>query len=257
MTTKRIAVGALSLEDTVRAQQLALELSLPYLSDTTGYDYLLCFTELGLGLKDLHHPKHPAFIIDFTAGKVAYRSQQASLKNELLAKAIGMKPKDNPIILDVTAGLGRDSYILATVGFTVTMLEQSGLVYNLLKDGIERASKNPHLADIMQKMQLIHIDSTIWLKNLKKDQYPDVIYLDPMFPERKKSSSVKKEMVILQDLLVKDSNDQALFDLAFACAKKRVVVKRPRLAPNIVERAPNYTVSGKSSRFDIYLIGQG
>lgn len=191
--------------------------------------------------------------IDFLQGKLRYRSDRAGLRSELLARAMGVKPKDKAFIVDATAGLGRDSFILASCGFEVTLLERSEVLYQLLNDALLRAKDE--LPDIIGNMRLIHADSIEWLKNQPIDRQPDVIYLDPMFPERKKSASVKKEMVFMQELLGKgdDQDYLTLLDTALTHAKRRVIVKRPRLAPKIGEKAPNFSLNGKSCRFDVYL----
>ena len=137
--------------------------------------------------------------IDFLSKQMTYRRQHAGLRRELIARAIGTHPRDNPYIIDATAGLGRDSFILAALGFNVTMLERSPVIHQLLQDGLDKARHT--LPDIIGRMQLIHADAIDWLANLKDDRRPDVVYLDPMFPDRKKSASVKKEMVLMQELL--------------------------------------------------------
>lgn len=191
--------------------------------------------------------------IDFLSGKVAYRAKHANRRNELLARAINISPNEKPLIVDATAGLGRDSFILATLGYEVIMLERSPELYTLLTDALERANADPKTAPIIERMTLIHTDAKEWLLSKKYPRQPDVVYLDPMFPERKKSASVKKEMVILQELLGTDNDCALLFEAATDCARRRVVVKRPRLAENITARVPDYTLKGNSSRFDIYL----
>jgi len=195
-------------------------------------------------------PADAPFHIDFLSDKLLYRISQASLRKELLARAIGLHPRENPTIVDATAGLGRDSFILAALGYKVTLLERSSTLYNLLADALTRAKAHPQTANIVDRMHLIHADALEWLP---KQTSINVIYLDPMFPERKKSASVKKEMVILQDIIGKDTDSMHLFDLAITCATHRVVVKRPRLAANISQIKPNFSLTGKSSRFDIYL----
>lgn len=188
------------------------------------------------------------FKIDFLAGKMGYRASKACLKNELLARAIGKKPKDNPTIVDMTAGLGRDSFILAALGFRITMLERSQVLYELLRDAMDRAEQA--VPEIIKRLTLIHTDSILWLKTAEK---PQIIYLDPMFPLRKKSALVKKDMIFLQALLPKEDNYELLLECALSCATERVVVKRPRLAPTSAKYPPTYILSGKSSRFDIYV----
>lgn len=190
--------------------------------------------------------------IDFLSGPLRYRSEQAGFRNELLAKAIGVRPKENPKIIDATAGLGRDSFILASLGYEITLLERSSTIYQLLNAAILKAK--PILSETINRMHLIHADAIEWLKQLPSAQKPDITYLDPMFPERKKSASVKKEMVIMQELLGKDVDHEILFATALAHTKKRVVVKRAKLAAKIGERAANFSLNGKSCRFDVYLI---
>lgn len=239
------------------AEQLAAELGLPFIPDGTAhttYDYALTLTPHYLGLQETSAKKFAPFYIDFLAGKMRYRSDQAGLKKELLARALGMKPKDQPRIIDATAGLGRDSFILAKLGFTVTLLEKSPVIFALLRDALTRAAADADMTEVTARMHLIHADAENWFAEIKADQRPDIIYLDPMFPAREKSASVKKEMVILQNLLHGEPDSNNLLASAMACSKKRVVVKRPRLAPALSTFAPSYTLTGKNSRFDIYLV---
>ena len=83
---------------------------------------------------------------------------------------------------------------------------------------------------------------------------PDVIYLDPMFPVRSKSAQVKKEMRIFHQLVGADPDSDSLLDAALSQARYRVVVKRPRIAPALANTPPNYTLEGKSNRYDIYTL---
>lgn|SRR3990167_1166137 len=201
------------------------------------------------------HGKDGQFYIDWCGKQFLYRLNHATLKNELLARAIGISPKDHPKIIDATAGLGRDSMILAALGYEVTMLEKSPVLYHMLQDAFHHASTNETLVPLIQKLRLIQTDASLWLKQIDPADRPDVIYMDPMFPERKKSAFVRKEMVFLQNLLGKDDNVLDLLQSALACAKKRVVIKRPRLAQEIsINKGPHFSITGKSSRFDIYLV---
>lgn len=212
-------------------------------------DNLLVMTPDYLGLKI--PGQKTLFHIDFLSGKSLYRLKQASLKKELLARAIGIHPKEQPTVIDATAGLGRDSLILAALGYHIILIERSPILHALLEDAMQRASRHPQLGQAISRMQLICANSIEWLSN-----HPpaDIIYLDPMFPERQKSASIKKELAILQNLLGKDVDSQELFDTAFACASRRVVVKRPRLSERISQKEPDFSLMGKSSRFDVYLI---
>ncbi len=247
-----IAVSTALPHKQEEAKAWALALHLPFVSDPeemNQYDYLLLLTSDLIGLKKKNDKI--IFAIDFLSGKMRYRTQHAGLQKELLAKSLGVKPKDHPLIIDATAGWGRDSFMLAALGFQVTMLERSPLLCVLLEDAFRRATVDPNIAPVIQRLQLITTDAIIWLK--KMPLAPDIIYLDPLFPERKKSASIKKEMAILRDLLENDLDSDELFQTALACANYRVVVKRPRLAPNLAGMKPDFSTVGRSSRFDIYL----
>lgn len=253
ITTPTIAISTTETTLIDQARQLAAQLRLDFVDNphTHSYSYLLILTPTHLALQKTDDKKLKPFYIDFLSGKIRYRYQQASRRNELLAKALGVSPKEQPMIVDATAGMGRDSFILASLGYNVTMLERSPIVHALLSDALARAQQAPEVASIANRLSIIHIDAIHWLQHPPKT--PDVVYLDPMFPEKQKSASSKKEMVILQDLLGGDPDASQLFIAAQTCGAKRIVVKRPRLAEKIVDQEPNFTLSGNSSRFDIYL----
>jgi len=193
--------------------------------------------------------------VDFVHGALAHRQQFGGGRGQAIAKAIGLKQGKNPNVLDVTAGLARDAYILATLGCRMTLVEKSPVLSQLIADGINRGLEHEHsVQTLAEGFELHQQDAVDYLKNMEKDQYPDVIYLDPMFPERKKSALVKKDMQILQRLLGKDENSTALLESAFRCAKERVVVKRPSHAPFLAEKKPATSIHSKKTRYDIYLI---
>lgn len=177
------------------------------------------------------------FRIDFHVGKLRYRASQ--LKNEMIAKAVGIKPDQTPSVIDATAGCGRDAFILSQLGCDVIAIEKNDVVFALLDDALSRAG---------YPFKLVHADAVDFLGNLKIK--PDVIYLDPMFPVRKKSAKVKKEMQILEFLL-KYEDSAALFDIALQTAQKRVVVKRPKNAQTLTNKKPDMVYEGKTIRFDV------
>lgn len=185
-------------------------------------------------------------VVDFEIGAMGFRSQQ-NVRNELLVKAVlGRKKQELPSVLDVTAGLGRDSFILATLGCEVAMYERNLAVYLLLKDGLARA----HLhSSALARLSLQSADA---IEVMPVSPTVDVVYMDPMFPARDKSALVKKEMRIFKTLVGADEDAADLFEKACVAAKRKVVVKRPRKAPFVAEAKPTYSVEGRSSRFDIY-----
>jgi 16S rRNA (guanine1516-N2)-methyltransferase len=236
-----------------RAEVLAKRLTLPYVDDQANEaDYSLLLTPDHLCLQD-NHSKSLPLIIDFLSGPMTYRRQRTSLKRETLARALGLKNHTTPKIIDATAGLGRDSFILACLGFEVTLLERSPIIQALLEDGIHRAQQDPIVGPIAKRLHLLTIDTRQWLQTLPANEHPDIIYLDPMFPERNKSALVKKEMRIFHDLVGEDIDADELLTLALTCATKRVVVKRPRLATPLANLTPSFSQTGSSCRFDIYL----
>lgn len=214
-------------------------------------DYLLILTPHHLALQNLSKRAEAPFYIDFLSGPVAFRRKKIGHEKELLAKAVGIRGSYRPSVIDATAGLGEDSYVLACLGCHVTMLERSPLIAALLQDALERlfnddASKN-------LKINLINTNAILFLAELDKENKPDVIYLDPMFPTRKKSALVKKEMRILREIIGEDADAKTLLEIAIKTARNRVVVKRPRLASSLSEKKPDFAITGKNMRFDIYL----
>jgi 16S rRNA (guanine1516-N2)-methyltransferase len=198
------------------------------------------------------------FFIDFLSKSLLYRAKTASLRKELLARALGAAPKEQPFIVDATAGLGRDGFILAALQYEVTMLEREPMIFAQLQDAAARASQHPSTAPIVKRMHLIAADAVTWLPHhSENERRPDIIYLDPMFPLRKKSAHVKKSMRIIQALVEegqKNDDSEALLSMALSCAIKRVVVKRPRHAAPLAGKLPNFSLTGNHSRFDVYLI---
>lgn len=248
----RIAVTANTPFLEAAAKELAHRLSMPFIAsmEDANIEYFLLLTKDYLGLQKNGITMQPLYV-DFLSGKMRYRCQQASLRRETLARALGLKNNTSPVIVDATAGLGRDSFILASLGFDVVMVERSPIIHALLQDGLQRALDHPDTSSIVKHLQLVHSDAVIWLKNLTTP--PDIVYLDPMFPDREKTALAKKDMRIFQDFLQEEDNDRDLLVAALACTLKRVVVKRPRLAGFLSDLTPSFSMKGSSSRFDIYL----
>lgn len=204
--------------------------------------------------------------VDFCSGKTEHRRRFGGGSGQLIAKAVGVKSGWRPRVLDATAGLGGDSFVLATLGCPVLMLERSPVVQQLLSEGLQRAHEycrtivEPEdrfeLAEVLGHMELLFDDSVSYLAALAQvsdDKRPDVVYLDPMFPERKKAAEVKKEMQAFHSIVGADTDSAQLLDLGLGACQKRVVVKRPKKSDFLDDREPDYQVDGKSSRYDVYL----
>ncbi|WP_442871218.1 class I SAM-dependent methyltransferase [Agarivorans sp. 3_MG-2023] len=189
--------------------------------------------------------------VDFLAGRAAHRRQYGGA--EAVSKAVGVKRGQRPSVIDGTAGLGRDAFVLANLGCQVTMLERSPWVAALLADGLRRAEADSTIGGwVSERMSLIHASS---INDLSQHQLQaDVVYLDPMYPHRKKSAQVKKEMRIFQHLVGADVDADLLLEQAFAVAAKRVVVKRPNYAEPLAGKAAQNHLETKTHRFDIYSI---
>lgn len=197
-------------------------------------------------------PKQGDILVDFGSGAATYRRKFGGGKGEGIAKAVGLNKKPNLHVVDATAGLGRDAFVLASLGAQVQLLERNPVVAALLEDGLRRAAVDPQLsAWLPARMQLLHNSSHSALATLAP---VDVVYLDPMFPEREKSALVKKEMRAFHDVVGADEDADALLAPALALATKRVVVKRPGYAGFLADQKPTMSIEGKNNRFDVYVI---
>ena len=234
------------------AQDIAQRFDL-HLTEQQPAGLALILDESGLQLSDLNDPKTGGVQVDFASATLTWRRQQGGGLKEAVARAVGVKGNWHPRVLDATAGLGRDSFILASLGCQVTMSERHPVVAALLSDGLRRAALSPGLAALCQRLDFRFQAATSLIQNWSAPA-PDVIYLDPMFPHRKKSAAVKKDMRLFQQLLGPDKDADSLLPLARALATKRVVVKRPANAPWLNDTKPDIEQKGKANRFDIYLI---
>ena len=192
--------------------------------------------------------------VDFVEGALAHRRRFGGGRGQTIARAVGLKGGANPRVLDATGGLGRDAFVLASLGCSVTLLERSTVVAALLEDGLMRAMRDAELGPwIGQRMHLVHADALVWMAELAEADFPEVVYLDPMFPHRSKSALVKKEMRLFQQLVGADTDADALLAAAQRIARKRVVVKRPDYAPPLANYPPSMTIEGKKHRYDVYV----
>jgi 16S rRNA (guanine1516-N2)-methyltransferase len=208
-----------------------------------------------LELRKLDEPKLGPVYVDFVEGAVAHRRKFGGGRGQSIAKAVGLKSGLNPTVVDATAGLGRDAFVLASLGCQVTMLERHPVVAALLADGLQRAQQDSEIGGWMRERMSLRAGSA--LENLQQLGFtPDVVYLDPMFPHRQKSALVKKEMRVFQSLVGADLDADALLPVALAVAGKRVVVKRPDYAGFLNDLAPSMSIETKSNRFDVYVIPQ-
>ncbi|MEO4049037.1 class I SAM-dependent methyltransferase [Pseudomonas sp. CAU 1711] len=244
----RIRVEALHPAFTDQARAWAGRLALPLDGEA---EFALQLGEQGLQLVELG-PQAPGPVrVDFVEGAVAHRRLYGGGSGQMIAKAVGVQPGVRPCVLDATAGLGRDAFVLATLGCRMTLIERQPIIAALLEDGLARAVRDAEVAPIAAQMRLL-AGNAIELMHNWQGEPPQVIYLDPMFPHRDKSALVKKEMRLFRPLVGDDLDAPALLRAALGLASHRVVVKRPRKAPVVEGGKPSYALEGKSSRYDIY-----
>lgn len=235
------------------ARRLAHRLGLPLL--TSPLDRSTIALVLTAQRLEIRHPGlgSPLFV-DFVKGAMGYRRRRGEGRQQPLARAIGLKGNICPTVLDATAGLGRDAFVLASLGCQVLLLEQSPIVGALLEDGLERARQAPESAPVVARMAFIQANAIDWMAKLSTRDLPEVVYLDPMYPERTKSALVKKEMRLLRTLVGDGENAPLLLEAALKCARQRVIVKRPRLASPVAGSKPDFAIESKNTRFDVYLL---
>ena len=220
---------------------------------------------------------------DFT--KLQKRLQYHNLTHELLVKATKVKGRERLRVIDATAGMGEDSLLLAAAGCEVTLYEQDPVIAALLQDTMRRALEEAALHEIVMRMQLVEGDSIDHLRKLGEAgtgsdapeddvghdcstltapaaatsdadtalKRPDVIYLDPMFPERQKSGLVKKKFQLIHYLEAPAENEEALMQAAIDARPFKIVVKRPAKGPYLAGLKPSYSLDGKAIRYDCYV----
>lgn len=235
--------GDITLQD--KAEKLAAKLGLqtsPF-RETSPAAMFFLYTRQGL---ELHYDCNLKGVlrVDFEAAPLLYRKQHGGGIKQPLARAVGIKANIRPDIIDVTAGLGIDSYLLAALGCKVRMIERSPLLAALLADGLDRIqASNPTLLFGDAAQLLSHTEDKA-----------DTVYMDPMYPHRTKSALNKQEMRIIRELVGDDNDAADLFRAALNHAGKRVVVKRPKGAFYLHDRKPSHHITMKNSRFDVYMV---
>lgn len=251
--------GLRGVRDSAALQQfsaaaLAEKLGVPLLPAQTCPDGLfLDCTDRGLALCDGRPGAPGAVRADFLDPALLRRLQRVGARSELLVRAVGARQGHRPRVVDATAGLGGDGLILAHAGCTVTLLERSPVVVALLDDAIRRVRAarpdNPAAG-----LTLIETDAVDWLQRHAASGEVEVVCLDPMYPDRRDSAAVRKEMQLFKQLLGNEQDQTGeLLQAALACASRRVVVKRPRKAPALDGPKPSHVIAGRSTRFDVYM----
>lgn len=208
----------------------------------------------GLALQAIAKPLPAPVRVDFVSDAMRWRTAGGG-GGEAVVRACGVKAGHPVRVLDATAGLGRDSWLLAHVGAEVTCCERAPVIQALLRDGLARAAADSVSAITASRIHL-HEGSSLTLLHqlagLPAVERPETVYLDPMFPHRDKSALVKLDMRLFREIVGEDQDADALLAAARAVATRRVVVKRPRHAPDLDGIAPHQRMEGQSNRFDLY-----
>ena len=173
------------------------------------------------------------------------------LQHEMLVKLAKTKSA-HPVAVDATAGMGEDALLLAAAGYEVRLFESDAVIAALLKDALQRAKKNPQLADIVGRMTLIEGDSVDGMARLTVE--PELVYLDPMFPARGKSGLVNKKLQLIQKLEQPCAQEEELLAAACALHPKKIIIKRPLNGAFLAGRKPSYSVKGKAIRYDCIVL---
>lgn len=248
-----VVLWAASGATEAQAEELCQRLRIPRVATAPHAGGYLCLHEQRLEFRMAGRTDLPgALWVDFDSDDARRRSRQPG--GELLVRAAKIRQIAEPLLIDATAGLGRDAFLLACHGFRVHMIEANPIVAALLADGLARARNLPHLEMSLSRLGLTVGDALHLLPNLAEQ--PAVVYLDPMFPERSKTAKVKQNLRLLQLLEGNVSAPEPLLQAALATGARKVVVKRPVKGPWLADLPPAYTLKGKAVRFDVY-VGMG
>jgi len=255
-TAPELFIHAIDAIGKTKTAALAAKTGLP-LTDTPDSQWLLQAGERGLRIV---RPDGVSVNIDFINGKANRRADESTFKKQPLARALGVnKPFAShaltPRVIDATAGLGTDAWMMASLGCQVTLLENSPALCAMLDDAITTAKANPATTETAQRMQVVHTNASEYLTNTVT-QTADIVYLDPMYPLARKQALVKKGMQVLHELIGPDGNGPELLSAALANASYRVVVKRPKGA-DVLYGTENWTgqmttIESPNTRFDVY-----
>jgi 16S rRNA (guanine1516-N2)-methyltransferase len=275
MKQNKVAVVFSESSQAKLAKVAGKQLDLPVLTllaaEKKDFDFFLFVEAEGFSLREAflskNKKKAEALKIEFGSGPLDYRRRFGQNGGDLIIKAVGggrnhrNSSNSSAQVLDLTLGLGRDAFILASHGWMITGIEQSPVLCEMLTDARDRALKNPRIEKVVKRIKIINEDSSSFLNNLESYEKKswDVILFDPMFPTKKKSALPKKEMQILHAFIGADDDETESQKIAdFVIKKKicsRLVVKRPLLAPPLVQsKKASLTFKSSSTRFDVYFI---
>jgi 16S rRNA (guanine1516-N2)-methyltransferase len=193
-----------------------------------------------------------ALRVDFVSGAVAHRLRFGGGRGQALAKAMGLRAGKTPMVVDATAGLGRDAFLLASLGAQVVLIERSEEMHSLLAQGMKRAvQEGGEFREIIGRMTLMKGDA----KDLLPELSGEAILIDPMHPPRNNSALVKRELRQVREIVGTDDDAVDLVRVALETARNRVVLKWPAKADPINGiRSCSHKILGKSTRYDVFMV---
>lgn len=207
-----------------------------------------------LGLAFCDRKRGKPYFVDWLTAAWRGRFQQPLSRQHIFRRALGV---DRPFtVFDATAGFGQDALMALSLGCAVRAVESNPIVFELLKDGLNRArNEDAQMKGWLSKLELVLGDSREILAALPKEKAPDVVFMDPMFVKAKRSAKSPKEMQLLQELLppANIAEQEDLVAKALKIARKRVVVKRPLKARALKDKV-THSYKGQSIRYDVYVV---
>ncbi len=234
-----------------RAEELSNRLGLDRDYNSHDASIVLFVSTQGLSIAASNDTDSRVYI-NFSTGKSAHRRKFGGGVHQTIARAVGLNKNKNLKIIDATGGLARDAFVLASLGAELNILEQSPILCVLIEDALNAGARDPDIAAIIQRMNIQNCNSVDALCGVRLWKYADVVYMDPMYPNRQKNAAVKKDMQLLHLLIGPDSRAEDLLGSAMSAARKRVVVKRPTKAPPLSTHRLAGNVASKNTRYDIY-----
>ena len=230
--------------DREAAEQLSRRLGVP-IADSMGEELTLVFDGTGLSLVGYGMRYQGDF------SRMLNRVIKGRLRHEMLVKITKTKT-EHPTAVDAAAGMGEDSFLLAAAGYEVILFEQDAVIAALLRDALRRAREEDRLREIVGRMRLTEGNSIALMPRLGIT--PEIVYLDPMFPPRKKSGLIQKKLQLIQKLEQPCANERELYDAAAALSPKKIIIKRPLNGALLADKKPSYTVKGKAIRYDVVVL---
>lgn len=246
-----LMAAAESHQETV--SELAQHWHLPVLSTLPDAGHALVWDGQTLSLHTCGKGAPGPVRVDWADGRFRQRLKTSG-RSQPLPRAVGFKPGVTPHVLDATAGLGQDAFVLAALGARVDCIERSPVAAALLSDGLRRARLDPALAETAQRLTLQYGNAAEVLQQWPTANRPDTVYLDPMYPDHGRSALSSRNMQAFQQVIGGDEDADILLERALAVATRRVVVKRPRKAPLLAGAKPFTQLVGESTRYDIYMV---